>query len=506
MFWKQQSYDDLPSLSIRRHQLRRHLRTVTIAWLFGTVWLVSITPPQSAWFFRMLGFGDLEFGLLTAIPFIASGAQVLSAILIERSAGLTKYNFMFFGAISRYLWLVMAMLPLVLPVNPLAAAVLALSLRFCTAICEQLSAPPWLTWMGRLVPSRVRGRYFAFRNSLSLIVSISLPILIAVALDRVGLKGDLQYEDFQDYQRYFLSGLMAIGALFGIIDILMFKSIPEVLPTVAPSREYDHLHGKGLLSLRAYLIEPLKDTDFRSCLLFGAAITAAMTVAPAYFVLNAQNNLLLDNTKFTISFNLVPLSLSFVMLMFVGKLIDRWGRKPVLLVTTFGALFAPLPWFFLTKDTPGLFFYACIPGLIAGMMWPGVLEARQNIVFRFADGDGQSRYMAVFNFACSLGGAFGGILGGVVTASTEWMDHRHPLYVGPFEWNNWHLAMMLSIVFHIVALLSLIRMRDPGAYPTMAMLRQIRSSIITFINAGINAPLRSFGWRKPRDDNDGDQR
>ncbi len=500
MFWKQQSYDELPGLSVRRHQLRRHLRTVTIAWLFGTIWLVSISGPQSALFFRMLGFGDLEFGILTAIPFIASGAQVLSAILMERSAGLSKYNFLFFGAISRYFWLVLAFLPLVLPVNPLAAAVLALTLRLCSALCGQFSAPPWLTWMGRLVPSRIRGRYFAFRNSASMIVSVIASLFIAYALDALGLKGDLEYGDFADYQRYFLSGLLGVGAIFGIVDVLMFKFIPEVLPTIPPSREFEHLHGKGLLTLRAYLIEPLRDHDFRSCVFYGVCITAASTVSLAYFMLNIQKNLLLDNTLISISFQIIPTAATFVALQFVGKLIDRWGRKPILMICTIGAIFSPLLWLFLTKDTVGLFLYSCIPGFIGGFMWAGINEARMNIVFRFADGDGQSRYVAVFNFACSLGGAFGGILGGVVTASLAWMDYQSPLILGPFQWNNWHVAMLLSVAFRALALVYLFRMHDPGAYPTWTMIRQVRSSVANFLNAGIYAPLRAFGWRRPKDD------
>ncbi len=498
MFWKHQSYDDLPGLSIRRHQLRHHLRTVTIAWLFGMAWLTTISGTQFTLFFRMLDFDDLEFGILTAIPCIASITQVLSAILMERSAGLTKYNFLIFAGISRFLWLVIALLPLVLPVHPLAAAILALFFRFCSAVCGQFSAPPWMTWMGRLVPSRVRGRYFAFRDAMSMIVGIGAALLIALALDRMGLKGD--FGEFQYSQRLFLCGLLAVGAFFGIIDVLLFKSIPEVMPTIPPSREYEHLHGKGLLTLRAYLIEPLKDRDFRRCVLYSASITAASMVSLAYFMLNLQQNLQMDNLGISIAFTIIPTLATFIALLFIGKLIDRWGRKPVLMVTTLGAIFSPLPWLFMTRHTPGLFFFACVPGLLGGFMWAGINQAKLNIVFRFADGDGQSRYMAVFNVASSLGGAIGGLLGGFVTWSLAWMNYEHPIQVGIFQWNNWHVAMLLSVLFRLAALFCLIGMHDPGASPTWAMVRQIRTTIFNFVNAGINSPLRSFGWRKPKDD------
>ena len=42
MSWRSRTYDELPALSIRRGELRRALRIVTAAWMFGVVWMALV--------------------------------------------------------------------------------------------------------------------------------------------------------------------------------------------------------------------------------------------------------------------------------------------------------------------------------------------------------------------------------------------------------------------------------------------------------------------------------
>lgn len=147
MSWKSRSYEAVPALSIRGPQLRLALRTVTLAWVFGVVWLSAVSGSHFKILASTLGFNNLAFGLLATLPFLATFGQLLAALLIERT-GLLKYQFIHCAAIHRLLWLAVAAIPLVLPVPSPVAVVAMLVVLSGSWFMGALSAPAWLTWMG----------------------------------------------------------------------------------------------------------------------------------------------------------------------------------------------------------------------------------------------------------------------------------------------------------------------------------------------------------------------
>ena len=93
MSWRTHSYEDVPALSIHGRHLRAAMRTGTLAWMFGIVWLACVSGSHVKVFARMLGFNDFAFGLMAAVPFLANFAQIVASVLIERT-GLLKYQFL----------------------------------------------------------------------------------------------------------------------------------------------------------------------------------------------------------------------------------------------------------------------------------------------------------------------------------------------------------------------------------------------------------------------------
>ena len=164
MSWRSKSYEVLPALSVRGPELRRALRTATTAWMFGVVWLACTAGSRVTFFGRMLGFDDFHFGMMSAIPFAATFGQLIAVILIERS-GLRKYQFLHCGFIHRAMWIVIAAIPFVLPVPSKWAVWTMLAALGISWLLAALSIPAWMTWMGDLIPRRIRGRYFATRSA-----------------------------------------------------------------------------------------------------------------------------------------------------------------------------------------------------------------------------------------------------------------------------------------------------------------------------------------------------
>ncbi|MHC4986146.1 MAG: MFS transporter [Planctomycetota bacterium] len=162
MPFRRKSYESLPALSVRGPALRASLRWVTAGWMVGVFWGAFIFSSGWEILASMMGFEDWSFGLLQSSMHVAVVFLILGSILIERT-GLTKYQFILFGTIHRVLWLLVAAVPLIVPVPSLWAVWIVLGLIFLSWCTEAMCRPAWFTWMGVLIPPRIRGRYWARR-------------------------------------------------------------------------------------------------------------------------------------------------------------------------------------------------------------------------------------------------------------------------------------------------------------------------------------------------------
>src|SRR5579884_2458213 len=89
--------------------LRRTLGVVTLAWMFGSVWSAITTSAPLTLFARGLGASNFEFGLLTALPFIASLASLPGSLLAE-GTGRRKTVFLVSLYAQRAMWFPIALL------------------------------------------------------------------------------------------------------------------------------------------------------------------------------------------------------------------------------------------------------------------------------------------------------------------------------------------------------------------------------------------------------------
>ena len=193
MVLRRKSYDELPALSVRRADLRQSLRLVTLAWVFGVLWSTCVTGSRMTNFCKMLGLSEFQFGLLASMPFLATFGQLPASILIERT-GLRKYLFIYCVALSRMLWILVAAIPLVFGVissgrPSQAAAWTMLAALWAVWFLGAIGTPAWWTWMGDLIPRRIRGRYMAARSRISKVIQVPAVIALAVWMDHATVVG-----------------------------------------------------------------------------------------------------------------------------------------------------------------------------------------------------------------------------------------------------------------------------------------------------------------------------
>jgi len=546
MFWRSKSYEVLPALSVRRRELRQSLRTVTIAWMFGIVWMSCAWGAHVKSFARMLGFGDMAFGIMSALPWAAAVGQIVATIIIERT-GLRKFQFLYVMTINRALWLLLPLIPLLLPVPSRIAVVTTLVIIGVSRFLGALGMPAWWSWMGDLIPRRIRGRYMAQRDRLAKAVQIFAVIVLGVILDHVTVEGEPETMTAQPMLMVAACAILVVGAIFGIIDILLFARVREIVPTVK-----DGLHrpavnirvalpqNNRLTEYLAYgaryvaaafkqiLGDPLKDVTFRRFVSYGSVLTFAMTVGGWYWWLLAMEHLGFSKLAVNVLFMVVGPISGILSAKPWGRLVDRWGRRPVMVVASAGLILSVFFWFVATPDTqcPGfilrvvnwvsarteaMFGWQAVPPgapvgafmlillncALGGAFWSGAFLAMNAIQLGFADGQGRSKYVAASGVLMSAGGVVGGLVGGVITWKLGQMISGP---IGPFQWVNWHAAIVLSLVARIASVFIAIRMPDPGSGSIRQMFRLFGINTYNALSPWLFYPLRLIRWRK-RDNN-----
>jgi MFS family permease len=540
--WRQKGYDELPALSVRGRELRKSLRVVTAGYVLAVMFGACCAGSHVVVFMRAVGFRDVHFGLLAAVPFLATLAQLLAAVHIERT-GLKKFQFIQCLTASRLLWLAVAAVPLLISLPSPAAVYVVLAVVLASSFAAAMGAPAWMTWMGDLIPKRIRGRYLGTRTLTGALIRLPVVVAIGIVLDVLSVPGrggraGLAAGSVQWPLLWATCVIFAVGAILGTIDILLFHWVRDVLPRVRP-HEDQRVGPRKAPGLRALVVEPLRDRVFRRYVLYGATATFAATVGGSFFWLYAMEDLGFSKLAANVAFLVIGPVAGMSAARVWGRLIDSWGRRPVLVFATTGTLFSVSAWFFAMPDTPaigavvraavwvadalggllgragwgdviaaapvGAYLVACAGVVIGSTCWTGVTMTQTSVLFGFADGPGRSRYVAASSALIGLGGVLGGLAGGQLCQAL--VHYRaHPLLIGPFTWNNRHAVFALSLLARIAALAWAVTMPDPGAKPLRQVARVMWANVYNTVNPRLFYRLRVFGLprRPPEDEPDDD--
>ena len=477
---------DLPAARpVTGGALRNAMAATTLAWIFGNVWFVATSNASITQYAKAMGASPFQFGLLTALPYLASLLSLPAVMLIERTG--QRRRIFFFGLyFQRGLWIAIALVP-VWMVGRFGWAARGETLSVFLILILLMHAgnavggPAWVSWMADVIPGRTRGKYFARRRQWSLMLAIPAAWFVGWLLDRNASGGDAAAT------MRWCAIVFMVAAVFGLADIALFHTGPDVPKAPRTGAQ-----------LFAAIREPLHNKQYLWFAGYIATLMFAFVPLGQFLTLYAIERVELKNSGVQMMFLVVPMLAQLVVLPAWGKAADRMGKKPLLIVATLGLVPVGVGWCLLSAGNVWLGFVLAAAGTA---LWTGVEIANFNLVLEFSGtggdggarkssgGGGGSAYHAVNSLILNMAAVLGGLTWGAIA---QWLKDWHWTPVsGSKTFTSYDVLFLLSGVLRLAAVVVFLpRIHEPKARPTREALRFMGSNIYNNVFNAILQPLR----------------
>ncbi|MCR5004434.1 MAG: MFS transporter [Clostridiales bacterium] len=391
---------------------RRSLNFIFLGNLCGTICGIVCTSGSTAMvgLASSLGAGDLAFGIMAALMQASALLQIPFSMLVNKTHKRKKY-LLTFGLISRAIWLLFGMIPLIIPSSP--SWLRLYSLIFLLGASSFLGAAInvcWFPWFSDLTPISIRGRWLSIRDTVISFVSVGMGLVIARLLDTLPPE-----------TRYLV--VFMIGGLFGMFDMISFGFCKEVYS--APPQK---LHIKKVMT------DMFHDRPFVHFLIMWTAWCFTANMGGVYMTPYAMNVMGLSATQIMLFATIAASVATILCISRWGKAMDRYGCKSVMLVTCVVASLTPA---FYVFQTPGSIWPTLLHNFFGAVFWCGANLAANSMQLSSSPDDLRPTYIAVFSCVTALvGGTLGSLTGGTILEFCEtqgwfvgWFDRYKALFV-----------------------------------------------------------------------------
>ena len=208
--------------------------------------------------------------------------------------------------------------------------------------------------------------------------------------------------------------VLVLGVVFATLSLVFQFSMTDVNPKLLHAADSDTDHGSPWGRVFGFL----KDANFLRFLLYSGLWSFAVNVSAPFFNLYLLGDLKIEVSVVTL-YNSLGAGANLLMLIFWGKLADRIGNRPLMIVVGILVGLTPLLW--LEAGTTAIFLWVWFPLLhiLAGATWAAIDLCSGNLMMSVTPLRNQSIYFAIAAAVPGITGAMGITVGGFVATVTD---------------------------------------------------------------------------------------
>ena len=448
-------------MSKKERNLRQAVRISVIEGIFAQIFvsLASIGTVFLTKFAIMLNATPFHFGILSAIGQFSQVFQPLGALLTRKSAT-RKGKTVYFAMAGRSLMLLLPVIPFVLDGS--AAIYTFLTVCLFSTVLQSISGNMWIAWISDLIPLRIRGRFFSFRNQYLMLAAILIGYLFGFFLD---LFGDTEtgfaykFKKMLGTEQLFSSDNLPFAYLI-IFGLAVFVGIYGLFILRRQPEQPKKIETEDSATL---LLSPFKDKNFRKLLFYGCWWMLAVGIGAPFWQPFMIKNLNMSMLELQIygTFSTVG---SLLFLRPWGALIDRFGNKPAMIIAIILGAFNPFVWLFASPDN---YWFLFLEAATAGIMWSGANIIATNFVLAIAPEGRQQIYSGMYSAVTSLAIVLTMLLSGRFLPP--------PVDLLGLQLTGEQVLFGLTSVLRLTAIIPLLAVFEPKAKPLLLAVSYMNS-------------------------------
>lgn len=366
-----------PRLRYCRHDLKAS--TVDAIGHGGMVGLGETYVPAFA---LALGMADSVSGLVTTLPMLVGGVVQLFAPYGVARVGSRRAWVVAFAILQA-----LSFVPLILGAASGSMPRWALLVAVCCYWTASLStAAPWNAWIDSLVPTRLRGPFFARRTRLSQFALVAGIVLAGLALDQAGPR---------DHVLTMFAFIFSLAGLGRTLSALALWSQREPNPPREQPRE---------APLVVAALETLRSGSRRT-ILFLWAMQASVYVSGPFFSAYMLMHLHLSYSQYLVLLSTGYLG-KILALTYLGDFARKVGAKRLFRLGA--AAVAPLPLLWLVSRD---FWFLQAVQLLSGIAWAAFELGTLLVLFDVAPPERRTQTLAIVQCGYMAATAVGSIVG-----------------------------------------------------------------------------------------------
>lgn len=411
------------------------------------VYITGIGCPAATDFFRSVGATDIHFGLLSGLPMFMVFLQFAGAVAANRLRH-RKGAFMVLTISGRLLYVPIVLVPLLMASSSQMALKVVMVLVALSSALQNLSSPLWLSWMADLVPGRILNRYWGTRQAWMAVAGVGT-FLVFTALTYV-------LTELAAYPMTVVFPLLvALSVTAGVVDISLFTKVHEPLNTTTPDQP-----------ILEAVTEPHRHPDYRTFVLYSGMWAASVMFSAAFMQIYVLRELHVPAWEANLVWCVPGVGVALTARLW-GKIADRRGQKPVLIVCTTLKPMIVLVFFLLTRES--VLWMLSLAFLLDGALNAGNSVASTGYMMKIAPQKNRSMFMASITGLAGIAGGLGAVAGGV------FLERLGDFSLTAFgrSWSRYHVLFGVGFLLRVACIVVLHWVKEPRSGSPVHVLQDL---------------------------------